>query len=134
MAKALQVTTERCTECRSCELKCSLVHYGVFNGNKSGVRIVSHWPDLPTARVCRQCEEPSCLPACPVEALVRAQNGAVKVLQDLCIGCAACVDACPYDGIWLDPLSGLACKCDTCEGRYECIPGCFTGALSQSEE
>ena len=132
MSKPLQVHVEKCTECRACELKCSFVHFEVFNGNKSGVRIVSHWPDLPTARVCRQCEDPSCLPACPVEALVRTATGAVKVLHDLCTGCAACVDACPYDGVWLDPLSGLAVKCDTCEGRYECIPGCFSGALSES--
>jgi carbon-monoxide dehydrogenase iron sulfur subunit len=132
VSKPLLVDVKKCTECRSCELKCSFVHYGVFNSGKSGVRIVSRWPDLPAARICRQCEDPSCLPACPVEALVRTANGAIKVLRDLCTGCAACVDACPYDGIWLDPLSGLAVKCDTCEGRYECVPGCFTGALSES--
>lgn len=133
MSKPLKVHVEKCTECHSCELKCSFVHLGVFNANKSGVRIVNHWPDLPAARVCRQCEDPACLPACPVEALVRTAEGAVRVNYDECIGCAACVEACPYDGIWLDPLSNVAIKCDTCEGRYECVAECATSALSIGE-
>jgi carbon-monoxide dehydrogenase iron sulfur subunit len=133
MSKPLKVDIAKCTECRACELKCSFVHFGVFNAHKSGVRIVSRWPELPGARVCRQCAEPACLPACPVEALVRTSDGAVKVLYEECTGCGACVDACPYDGIWLDPLSGVAVKCDTCEGRYECVPECAVGALSIGE-
>jgi Fe-S-cluster-containing dehydrogenase component len=57
----------------------------------------------------------------------------VRVLYDQCTGCGNCVDACPYDGIWLDPLSGLAIKCDTCQGGFACVPTCFAGALSAGE-
>ncbi len=64
---------------------------------------------------------------------MRTSEGAVKVLYEACIGCAACVEACPYDGVWLDPLSNVAVKCDTCEGRYECVPECIVGALSIGE-
>ncbi|MBU0495330.1 MAG: 4Fe-4S dicluster domain-containing protein [Chloroflexi bacterium] len=127
------LVNDNCTECRTCELKCSIVHFGLFNPNKSGVRIVSNWPDLPHARVCRQCADPACLPACPVEALVHTDSGVVQVRYDECTGCGSCVDACPYDGIWLDPLSGVAVKCDTCDGRFECVAYCFAGALSASE-
>jgi Fe-S-cluster-containing hydrogenase component 2 len=133
MTQRLIVDVERCTECRACELKCSFVHFGVFNGNKSGVRIVSDWPELPRARVCVQCDDPPCVPVCSVEALVRA-DGVVQVLYDACIGCGDCVEACPYDGVWLDPLSGVAVKCDTCAGRFECVADCFAGALSVGEE
>jgi carbon-monoxide dehydrogenase iron sulfur subunit len=133
VTQGLIVDVERCTECRACELECSFVHFGVFNGNKSGVRIVSGWPELPRARVCVQCDDPACVPACPVEALVRA-DGVVKVLYDECIGCGDCVEACPYDGVWLDPLSGVAVKCDTCDGGFECVADCFAGALSVGEE
>lgn len=129
MTQRLLIEPGKCTECRVCELKCSFVHFDVFNPNKSGVRIVSNWPELPKARVCIQCSDPACLPACPVEALVRTPEGAVKVLYDQCTGCGNCVTACPYDGVWLDPLSGLAAKCDTCAGRFECIPYCFVDAL-----
>jgi carbon-monoxide dehydrogenase iron sulfur subunit len=133
MAQRLIVDVEKCTECHACELKCSFVHFQLFNPNKSGVRIVSSWPDLPRARVCIQCEDPHCLPACPVEALVRTDEGVVKVEYDVCIGCGDCVDACPYDGIWLDPLSEVAIKCDTCDGQFECVADCFAGALSVGE-
>ena len=73
---------EKCTECRACELRCSFVHFGVFNARKSGVRIVSNWPELARARVCIQCEDPECLPACPTEALVYTESGSITVLHD----------------------------------------------------
>ncbi len=130
MPGRLVVDVGKCTECRACELKCAYVHFVVFNPNKSGVRIVSDWPELPRARVCIQCEDPECLPACPSGALELTADGVVKVLYEDCDSCALCVEACPYDGIWLDPLSGLAIKCDTCGGRFECVPICFADALS----
>lgn len=132
MAQRLVIDAIKCTECRACELKCSFVHFGAFNARKSGVRIVSSWPELARARVCIQCEEPECLPACPTEALVVTESGSITVLHDTCTGCESCVDACPYDGIWMDPLSGLAVKCDTCDGRFECVAVCLAGALSIS--
>ncbi len=133
MAQRLLVDLEKCTECRTCELKCSLVHFGVFNPNKSGVRIIARWPELPRARVCSQCADPACLPACPVEALVRTAQGVVQVLYAQCTGCGNCITACPYDGVWLDPLSGVAVKCDTCAGRFACLDTCFVGALAAGE-
>ena len=96
MVQRLIVDVEKCTECRACELKCSFVHFGVFNTRKSGVRIVSDWPELARARVCIQCEEPECLSVCPTEALVYTESGAITVLQDTCNGCESCVEACPY--------------------------------------
>jgi carbon-monoxide dehydrogenase iron sulfur subunit len=132
MPERLVVDLEKCTECRTCELKCSLVHFKVFNTNKAGVHILPHWPEQPGARVCIQCEDPACLPACPTGALVLTQDGNVKVIYEDCIGCESCVAACPYDGIWMDPLSNVAVKCDTCEGRFECVADCFVTALSIS--
>jgi Fe-S-cluster-containing hydrogenase component 2 len=57
-------------------------------------------------------------------------EGVVKIIYENCIGCGLCADACPYDGVWLDPLTNIAVKCDTCEGRFECVADCFAGALS----
>jgi len=133
MTERLIVDVSSCTECRTCELQCSFTHWEVFNAGKSGIHIVSAWPELPQALVCRQCDEPECLEACPVEALVYTEAGALQVLCDECTGCGACVEACSYGGIWLDPQSGVAIKCDTCDGRFECIARCFAGALSSGE-
>lgn len=132
MAQKLVVYPNKCTECRTCELKCSLVHFGVFNTNKSGIRIEPKWPGLPHTRVCIQCDDPACLPVCPTEALFFTSGKVVGISYEDCIGCGDCVDACPYDGIWMDPLSGVAVKCDTCDGQFKCIPECFPGALSIS--
>jgi carbon-monoxide dehydrogenase iron sulfur subunit len=132
MGQRLIVDVTKCTECRACELKCSFVHFHLFNTQKSGIRIVSSWPELAQARICIQCEEPECLPACPAGALVYTESGSIAVLYDTCTGCESCVEACPYDGIWMDPLSGLAIKCDTCDGEFECLANCFAGALSIS--
>ena len=61
MTQRLVVDVGKCTECRACELKCSFVHFEVFNSNKSGVRLVPDWPGLPRVRVCVQCKDPACL-------------------------------------------------------------------------
>jgi len=132
VAQKLVIDVEKCTECRTCELKCSFVHFGVFNLHRSGIKIIADWPRTPNTRLCRQCDDPSCLPVCPTEALLLTEQGNVKIEYDLCIGCGACVDACPYDGIWFDPSSEVVVKCDTCEGRFECVQDCATQALSIS--
>jgi anaerobic carbon-monoxide dehydrogenase iron sulfur subunit len=133
MPKRLVVDVQKCTECRSCELKCSFVHFSLYNPNKSGIRIVSDWPALARARLCIQCEDPACLPSCPSDALVLNDAGVVKVIYENCTACGSCVDACPYDGIWMVPVADFTVKCDTCDGRFLCIPDCFAGALSTVE-
>jgi Fe-S-cluster-containing hydrogenase component 2 len=130
MTKRLALDALKCSECRACELQCSLVHFGVFNAHKSVIRIVPDWPAPPGVHLCLQCADPDCLPACPGEALVWTGSGAIAVVADRCNSCGLCEDACVYNGIWRDPLSGIAIKCDTCEGRFECVPMCAPGALS----
>jgi carbon-monoxide dehydrogenase iron sulfur subunit len=130
MPKRLEIITEKCTECRTCSMKCSFVHFTVYNPNKGGIQITPNWPDLPRIHLCQQCADPACYPACPNEAMEITAEGVVKIIYENCIGCGLCVDACPYDGVWLDPLTGIAVKCDTCEGRFECVADCFAGALS----
>jgi Fe-S-cluster-containing hydrogenase component 2 len=48
----------------------------------------------------------------------------VLVKQDLCIGCAMCVNACPVGAVILDPIGGLAVKCDLCQGDPQCVFYC----------
>lgn len=49
-----------------------------------------------TPRPCMQCENPPCTPVCPVEATYTNEEGVVVVDYDQCIGCRACIAACPY--------------------------------------
>jgi Fe-S-cluster-containing dehydrogenase component len=73
--------------------------------------------------------------ACPSGALGRdAQTGAVVLQADDCIGCAACVDACPFGIAALHPESGLALICDLCGGDPACVKRCATGAIVYDDE
>lgn len=66
--------------------------------------------------------------ACPVEAMARdPRTGAVRVLEDLCIGCMQCQKACPYDVPRRHPDRRLAITCDLCSDRADgpqCVAMC----------
>jgi Fe-S-cluster-containing dehydrogenase component len=49
-----------------------------------------------TPRPCMQCDDPPCVPVCPVNATYKNEEGVVEVNYEQCIGCRACIAACPY--------------------------------------
>jgi Fe-S-cluster-containing dehydrogenase component len=68
--------------------------------------------------------------ACPTEALFKDETtGAVLLHPDDCIGCSACVDACPFGMAILHLETGLALICDLCGGDPACVKRCATGAI-----
>ena len=80
--------------------------------------------------VCNQCKNAFCEKACPTNAFVRDEiTGALKIDANLCVGCGACVDACPYGFIKISPKENKVYKCDLCGGNPQCVNYCPTGAL-----
>lgn len=123
MNKGLLIADPKiCSSCRICELICSFKHEGVFNPAKSRVKVVRVEPpayDFPIA--CHQCAKPPCKNACPVNAINKDHNGILCVDKKLCIGCGACIQACPFGAISLNPDNGIAMMCDLCG---ECVKRC----------
>lgn len=88
--------------------------------------------------VCKHCEQAGCLEACPTGAIVRGENGAVLVQDDVCNGCGYCVTGCPFGVIDRrpEPLEGAggAFKCTFCYDRqaHGHTPACAKACPTES--
>lgn len=125
-----------CVGCQACETACK-------NKNKLDVgirwRVVDHVEDTVNGRqvdryltyACMHCEKPACAAACPVKAYSkRAEDGIVILNREKCVGCRACINACPYKAISFNRNELKATKCDLCldylqQGQAPaCVRGC----------
>jgi Fe-S-cluster-containing dehydrogenase component len=122
-------------ECEKCDIQCSYYYHQQKPGNNGIVSVA----ELATyALVCRRCEEPHCVNACPVEALEQQKDkGKLLVRHPMrCISCKSCSHACPYGTIYPENVPFLVHNCDYCLDRRGqkdeplCIKSCAHGALS----
>jgi Fe-S-cluster-containing dehydrogenase component/formate-dependent nitrite reductase membrane component NrfD len=76
--------------------------------------------------LCNQCDAAPCMTICPTRALFKRRDGIVDLHSDVCIGCRACMVACPYDQLFIDPNTHTAEKCNFCANRVEndLLPSC----------
>lgn len=138
----IRTNQERCISCKACEVHCKAKNK-VPLGAKLGI-LVSSGPVakggnpkiLNLFMPCFQCEQPWCVSACPTGAMIRREeDGIVYVSAELCVGCKACIVACPWKVPQWDEISGKAIKCDFCRDRIDrgqepaCVTGCTARAL-----
>ena len=128
----LSIDNHLCWGCKTCEVACKQE-----NRAADGVKLISvreRGPGLIDGKldfsfyvsVCRHCDDPACIEACPEEAIGQRDDGIVIIDDTLCTGCQACIEACPYDAVVFDEEKTIAQKCHLCHHRVErgLVPAC----------
>jgi len=101
------IDTRKCVGCHACTVSCV-----AENKLPPGVvyrPVLEHefgtYPNVGkrfTPRPCMQCDNPPCVPVCPVNATWKRDDGVVAIDYDQCIGCRYCITACPYSARTFD--------------------------------
>jgi len=127
------IDLRKCIGCHACSIACKAEHDIPVGVNRCWVKTVEQgtFPDtrrffLPV--LCNQCDDAPCMTICPTNALFKRPDGIVDLHGDSCIGCRACMVACPYDQLFIDPNTHTAEKCNFCANRVEnnLLPACVS--------
>ncbi len=133
---------KKCIGCHSCEVACK-TSKRLPKGPRP-CQIVTVGPrwvgGLPRASYnfisCYHCEKPWCVAACPTGAMQkRPEDGIVFVSHEQCVGCKACMKACPWGAPQWDREARKVVKCDYCKDRLDtglkpaCVSLCSTHCL-----
>lgn len=118
------IDQEKCIGCHACTTACKSEHEVPLGMNRTFVKSVEvgTYPEVNRffqVDRCNQCEDAPCVPACPVTAMYQRPDGIVDFDTDVCIGCKACIAACPYDAIDISPDTHSAEKCNFCAHRID---------------
>lgn len=134
------IDNRRCIGCHACSTACKQENEVPLGVYRTWVKYVDKGA-FPHARRtfqvtrCNHCANPPCVRICPVTAMYQRHDGIVEFDPDICIGCKACLQACPYDAIHIDPATGTAAKCHYCAHRTDlglepaCVIVCPTQAI-----
>ncbi len=140
MRNTLVIDLDRCTGCDTCVVACKFANkldLGVRWNRVESVGPNGVFPDIEQYWLpmqCQQCENAPCVEVCPTGASHRDDEyGIVLIDEDGCIGCRACMSACPYDARTFNEALGVVEKCTCCIGllregeKPACVETCCTG-------
>jgi len=101
MRYGMVIDLKRCVGCYGCQLSCKAEH-----GTPPGVlfaRVLKReFGTFPTTQLvylptlCFHCTNAPCVDVCPTGASHYREGGVVDVTKADCVGCRACMQACPY--------------------------------------
>ncbi len=118
------IDNRKCIGCHACTTACKAEHDVPVGVNRTWVKQVEkgefpHTRRLFSVMRCNHCTDAPCVEICPVEALFFREDGIVDFDKNRCIGCKSCMQACPYDALYIDPENHTAAKCNYCAHRVD---------------
>lgn len=130
----------RCIGCHACTTACKAENEVPVGVSRTYVKYVDVgvFPQVRRAYQvtrCNQCVDAPCVAACPTTAMYQRDDGIVDFDKSICIGCKACIAACPYDAIFINPEDHAAEKCNFCAHRIDmglepaCVSVCPVEAI-----
>lgn len=138
---AMLIDLRRCIGCQSCTVSCTIENQtpeGAFRTTVNQYQVKLTESETVTnvllPRLCNHCDNPPCVPVCPVQATWQRKDGIVVIDNTRCVGCAYCVQACPYDARFINHATQTADKCTFCAHRLDvgllpaCVESCVGGA------
>ncbi|HEV2764767.1 MAG TPA: 4Fe-4S dicluster domain-containing protein, partial [Pyrinomonadaceae bacterium] len=114
----------RCIGCHACTTACKSENLVPLSVSRTYVKHVDvgEFPQVRRAHQvtrCNMCAHAPCVTACPTSAMFARADGIVDFDKSVCIGCKACMAACPYDAIFINPEDHSAEKCNFCAHRID---------------
>jgi len=118
------IDNRKCIGCHACTVACKAEHNVPVGVNRTWVKYVEKGQFPNTRRLfsvmrCNHCADAPCVEICPTTALHTRTDGIVDFDNRRCIACKACMQACPYDALFIDPETQTAAKCNYCANRVE---------------
>lgn len=134
------IDQEACIGCHACTVACKAENGVPVGDFRTWVKYVEigRFPDVRrhfAVLRCNHCTDAPCVTICPVNALTKRHDGIVDVDRQACIGCRACMQACPYDALYMNEDLHAVEKCHFCAHRVErglepaCVTVCPVGAI-----
>jgi len=135
---AIDQTT--CIGCHACTVACKTEHQIPVGQFRTWVKYVDTGAYPATTRDfgvmrCNHCTDAPCVRVCPTKSLFKRADGIVDFDSERCIGCKSCMQACPYDAIYIDENTHTAAKCNFCAHRVDqglepaCVVVCPTHSI-----
>ena len=133
------IDQDTCIGCHACTVACKAEHDVPLGVNRTWVKYIESgtFPSVNrhfAVLRCNHCDAAPCVAICPTNALFYRPNGIVDFDTSACIGCKSCMNACPYDALYIDPVDHTAQKCNFCAHRVEIglEPSCVVVCPTQS--
>jgi Fe-S-cluster-containing dehydrogenase component/formate-dependent nitrite reductase membrane component NrfD len=133
MRYGFAIDQRTCIGCHACTVACKTEHEVPVDQFRTWVKYVDSgtFPDSTrdfAVMRCNHCTDAPCVKICPTNALFKRDDGIVDFDGESCIGCKSCMQACPYDAIYIDADANTAAKCNFCAHRVDSglEPACVT--------